>query len=199
MPAGTPVASIPHAAAVVPSILTAPLCPHMGAVGIARGLPSEHRRGSWGTKGLIVGRTEHKAHHLHLRMEVESAALKSAALGSSKPNPCSIRITTQIREILQNAGMERCPSPSLHSVGPLYSAVHGCAITDPGAGDLQGLCSALWGHPTEWGSTLCILTVPWKGDPHCTTSWCRSTANHPLVFSLLSRALHQHCLKVRGL
>lgn len=158
MPAGTPVASIPHAAAVVPSILTAPLCPHMGAVGIARGLPSEHRWGSWGTKGLILGRTEHKAHHLHLRMEVESAALRS-----SKPNPCSMRITTQTREILQNAGMERCPSPSLHSIGPLYSAVHGCAITDPGAGDLQGLCSALWDHTMEWGPTSHNLVV----QKHC--------------------------------
>lgn len=85
MPAGTPVASIPHAAAVVPSILTAPPGPQMGAVGIAHGLPSEHHRGSWVTKGLILGRRDHKAHQLHLRMEAESAALKGSGILKTQP------------------------------------------------------------------------------------------------------------------
>lgn len=158
MPAGTPVASIPHAAAAVPSILTAPLCLQMGAVGIAHGLPSEHRCGSWVTQGLILGRRDHKAHQLHLRMEAESAALKGSGILKTQP---LFHQNHESGSLLECRDGEVPISITAH-IGPPYSAMHGCAMTDPGAGDLQGPRSAPPGSPMEWGPTV---------HPHCPIGW----------------------------
>lgn len=174
MPAGTPVASIPHAAAVVPSILTAPLCPHMGAVGIARGLPSEHRRGSWGTKGLILGRTEHKAHHLHLRMEVESAALKGSGILKTQPlfhqnHNTDQRDSAERRDgevpisiiTLRWATLQRCAWLCHH--GPWGWGPAGAVLSPLGSPHRMGIHIVHPHCPMEGGPTLHNLVV----QKHC--------------------------------